>query len=50
MNKKTFVVEIPKELDVKFREEVRKQGKQYNLSMEEAIKLWLEENKKNNRE
>lgn len=50
MNKKPFVIEIPKDLDKKFREEVKKQGKQYNLSLEEAIRLWIKENEKSERE
>ncbi|MBM7708828.1 hypothetical protein [Enterococcus lemanii] len=46
MEKKQLVVNIPKDLDEKFRLEVKKQGKKYNLSLEEALKLWLEKNKK----
>lgn len=42
MSKNSFVVKIPKDLDREFRSEVKSQGKQYNLSMEEAMKLWLQ--------
>lgn len=45
MTKDPFVIELPEELDKEFRRIVEKQGKQYNLSLEEAIKFWLEENK-----
>lgn len=48
MSKKSFVIKIPKELDKEFRSEVKSKGKQFNLSMEEAMKLWLRENKKKN--
>lgn len=48
MDKEIFVVKIPKDLDHKFRTEVQKQGKQFNLSLEEAMKLWLKKNKKKN--
>lgn len=51
MTKEMFVTKIKKGLDKKFRDEVEKQGKLYNLSLEEAMKLWLKkvnkENKKN---
>ncbi|HEM3572075.1 hypothetical protein [Streptococcus suis] len=47
MSKDVLVVKIPEDLDKQFREEVRKQGKQFNLSLEEAIRLWLKEKKKN---
>lgn len=50
MEKKPFVIEIPKDLDKKFREEVKRQGKQYNLSLEEAIRLWIKENEQQDRE
>ncbi|MGO3169142.1 hypothetical protein [Senegalia sp. (in: firmicutes)] len=43
MTKEMFVIKIEKELDKKFRDEVEKQGKLYNLSLEEAMKLWLKE-------
>ncbi|WP_392452813.1 hypothetical protein [Streptococcus parasuis] len=46
MSKDVLVVKIPEDLDKQFREEVRKQGKQFNLSLEEAIRLWLKEKKK----
>lgn len=46
MSKESFVIKIPKDLDLKFRTEVKSQGKQFNLSMEEAMKLWLKKNKK----
>lgn len=45
MEKEAFVIRIEKELDEEFREEVKRQNKQLNLSLEEAIKLWLEKNK-----
>lgn len=45
MVKENFVVKIPKELDQKFRSEVKAQGKKYNLSLEEAMRLWIEANK-----
>ncbi|UTH67531.1 hypothetical protein NKZ81_03455 [Streptococcus suis] len=45
MSKDVLVVKIPEDLDKQFREEVRKQGKQFNLSLEEAIRLWLKEKK-----
>lgn len=44
-NKKSFVVRISKKLDEEFRFIVRSQNKQLNLSLEEAIKLWIVENK-----
>lgn len=50
MEKKPFVIKIPKDLDKKFREEVKRQGKQYNLSLEEAIRLWIKENEQQDRE
>lgn len=46
MNKESFVIKIPKELDKQFRTKVKSQGKQFNLAMEEAMKLWLKKNKK----
>ncbi|MGX7197338.1 hypothetical protein [Enterococcus olivae] len=45
MEKEAFVIRIEKELDEAFRKEVKRQNKQLNLSLEEAIKLWLEKNK-----
>lgn len=48
MAKKVFVVEIPKKLDQEFRKQVKKQGKQFNLSLEEAMKLWIENNSREN--
>lgn len=45
MKKTVLVVRIPKDLDEQFRSEVKRQGKQFNLSLEEALKLWLEKNK-----
>lgn len=50
MTKDVLVVKIPEDLDKKFREEVKRQGKQYNLSLEEAIQLWLKENEKPSKE
>lgn len=41
MKKDAFVVRIPKDLDEEFRKEVKRQGKQFNLSLEEAMKLWI---------
>ncbi|NLM67478.1 MAG: hypothetical protein GX180_09945 [Enterococcus sp.] len=49
MKKTVLVVRIPKDLDEQFRSEVKRQGKQFNLSLEEALKLWLEKNKKQTR-
>lgn len=46
MDKEPFYVKIPKELDEEFRSVVSAQGKQLNLSIEEAMKIWLEEEKK----
>ena len=41
MKKDAFVVRIPKDLEEEFRKEVKRQGKQFNLSLEEAMKLWI---------
>lgn len=46
MSKDVIVVKIPKKTDEKFRRKVEKQGKQYNLSLEEAMRLWLKEQNK----
>lgn len=48
MTKEPFSVKIPKELDKEFRKQVDLQNKKYNLALEEAMKLWIEKNKKDN--
>ena len=35
-------------LDQEFRNEVKKHGKQFNLSLEEAMKLWIKNSTKEN--
>lgn len=46
MSKDVIVVKIPKNIDEKFRQKVKEQGKQYNLSLEEAMRLWLRKQSK----
>lgn len=46
MKKDFFVIDIPKDLDKKFRKKVEQEGKQYNLALEEAMILWIENTKK----
>lgn len=41
MSKETFGTILPKELEEKFRDKALSQGKQLNLALEEAMKLWL---------
>ena len=45
MEKESFVVRISKDLDEEFRKEVKLQNKRLNFSLEEALKLWLDNNK-----
>lgn len=49
MGKDRFTVKIKEEVDKEFRLKVKEQGKQFNLAMEEAMRLWTEKekNKKN---
>lgn len=46
MDKQMFGTIIPEDLDKEFREKVEKLGKKYNLALEEAMKLWIEESQK----
>lgn len=41
MSKETFGTILPKELEKRFRDKALSQGKQLNLALEEAMKLWL---------
>lgn len=44
MSKITFGTIIPKKLEKEFRKTALSQGKQLNLALEEAMKLWLLQN------
>lgn len=48
MYKQIFSTIVPEDLNKEFRETVERQGKKYDLALEEAMKLWIETKEKNN--
>jgi|AKZA01.1.fsa_nt_gi hypothetical protein len=47
MKKSNYITKINSTLRDEFKEEVKKQKKSISGALEEAIKMWLQENEKN---